>query len=143
MTSDKTPKKLYRSNEDKIIAGVCGGLGTYFNIDSVIFRVLFVLLLFAQGIGALIYILLWVIVPMENSDSILNGAKVYEHKEFGDKFNKNIKNGNGKYIFGLFLVVIGLIILISHFFSIVLRLDYIWPIALIFIGLYFIFKHKG
>lgn len=57
-------KKLMRS-EDRIVAGVCGGLGEYFNADPTLVRILFVLLtLFGGGfLGILIYIVLWIIMP--------------------------------------------------------------------------------
>lgn len=57
-------KKLCRSIKDRKIAGICGGLGEYFNIDPVIPRVLFVALMFAGGIGLLIYIIMWIIIPV-------------------------------------------------------------------------------
>jgi len=58
-------KKLYRSKEYRQIAGVCGGLGEYFNIDPIIFRMGFVGLLFGGGSGIIIYILMWIFVPVK------------------------------------------------------------------------------
>jgi len=58
-------KKLHRSTEDKKLAGVCAGLGEYFDLDPVFFRLFFLASLFFGGIGALIYLLLWVMVPQE------------------------------------------------------------------------------
>jgi len=46
-----------------MLGGVCGGLGEYFRMDPVIFRLLFVLLIFAWGMGILFYILAWIIIP--------------------------------------------------------------------------------
>ncbi len=56
-------KKLYRSIDDKKIAGVCGGLGEYFDIDPTIIRLALVALVLAAGSGVLAYILAWIIVP--------------------------------------------------------------------------------
>jgi phage shock protein PspC (stress-responsive transcriptional regulator) len=56
-------KRLYRSRKDRKIAGVCGGLGEYFNVDPVIFRILWVILLLGAGTGLLAYIIFWLIVP--------------------------------------------------------------------------------
>ncbi len=56
-------KKLYRSVEDKKIAGVCGGLGEYFDIDPTIIRLIWLAMLFAVGSGVLAYIIAWIIVP--------------------------------------------------------------------------------
>ncbi|MFZ2314513.1 MAG: PspC domain-containing protein [Gammaproteobacteria bacterium] len=58
------PKKLYRSRKDRMFAGVCGGLAEYFNIDSSIVRLLFVLFFFLGGCALLAYILMWLIVPL-------------------------------------------------------------------------------
>lgn len=61
---DAGPKKLYRSGRDKIIAGVCGGLGEYFNIDPLLVRVISVVLLVATfGFITLAYLLLWILLP--------------------------------------------------------------------------------
>ena len=56
-------KKLYRSEDDRWIAGVCGGIGEYFNIDPTLVRVLFILFALAVGGGILIYIILWIVMP--------------------------------------------------------------------------------
>ncbi len=59
------PKRLYRSKKDRIIGGVCGGLGKYFNVDPVVIRVITVALFFAGFLGLLGYIISWIIVPEE------------------------------------------------------------------------------
>ena len=59
------PKRLYRSNTDKMIAGVAGGLANYLNVDSTIVRLVFLLLLFTGGAALPIYLILWVITPQE------------------------------------------------------------------------------
>ena len=56
---------LTRSKNNKIIAGVCGGLGEYFQIDPVIFRLAFIVAVLALGMGILLYIILWIAVPSE------------------------------------------------------------------------------
>jgi phage shock protein C len=57
-------KRLYRSTKDRMIAGVCGGIAEYFNIDPVIVRLVAVILLLPGGLpGFLPYIVLWVVVP--------------------------------------------------------------------------------
>jgi len=58
-------KRLYRSRKDKILGGVCGGIAEYFNTDPTIVRILWVLLSLADGIGILLYIAMWIIVPQE------------------------------------------------------------------------------
>jgi phage shock protein PspC (stress-responsive transcriptional regulator) len=55
-------KRLYRNENDKVLGGVCSGLANYFNIDVVIARIIFVILLFS-GVGFLTYIIMWIAVP--------------------------------------------------------------------------------
>ena len=73
-------KKLYRSRTDSMIAGVCGGLAEYFDIDASLVRVGAVLFTLAWGSGLLAYVILWLIVaqkPLESSVVESEG----EHKE--------------------------------------------------------------
>jgi len=58
-------KKLYRSRKDTKIAGVCGGIAEYFNVDSNIIRLLAVLTIFFGGGGFIAYIIAWIIIPLE------------------------------------------------------------------------------
>ncbi|MBE0646446.1 MAG: PspC domain-containing protein [Bacteroidales bacterium] len=58
-------RRLYRSRRDRIIGGVCGGLGEYFKVDPVLLRVLWAVMFFAGGMGLLAYIIAWIIVPEE------------------------------------------------------------------------------
>jgi phage shock protein C len=59
-------KKLYRSRTDKMIAGVCGGLGKYLGVDPTLIRLTFVLLLlFGIGSGLLVYLAMMLLVPLE------------------------------------------------------------------------------
>lgn len=62
--SDET-KKLYRSVDDRWLAGVCGGLGKYFNVDPTLVRVIFVVLALIGLGGVILYLLLWVLIPPE------------------------------------------------------------------------------
>jgi phage shock protein PspC (stress-responsive transcriptional regulator) len=57
-------KKLYRSRTDRKIAGVCGGLAEYFNIDPTLIRLIFIFLLLPGGLpGFIPYVIMWIIVP--------------------------------------------------------------------------------
>jgi len=78
-------KKLYRSNHDRMVAGVCGGLAEYFNIDPVIVRLLFVLSIFLGGFGILAYIILAIVLPQESSVVTEPAATIKENiHEFKD-----------------------------------------------------------
>ncbi len=58
-------KRLFRSKKNKVISGLCGGLGTYFNIDPVIVRLIAVGLVLIAGGGVLLYLIGWIAVPKE------------------------------------------------------------------------------
>lgn len=61
------PKRLYRDQDNRVIAGVASGIAQYFNIDPIIIRIIFVISVFLGGTGILIYIILWIAVPEAES----------------------------------------------------------------------------
>src|SRR5215213_9309877 len=65
----QVPSRLYRSRSQKMIAGVCGGLGEYFDVDPVLIRLLFVVTAFISGVGILAYLVLWIVVPFDGDDT--------------------------------------------------------------------------
>jgi phage shock protein PspC (stress-responsive transcriptional regulator) len=148
------PKRLYRSRYDTMIGGVSGGLAQYFNTDTTIIRVVFVILaLFAAG-GVLLYIILWIAIPidpdysfhqfknekssakMENEDPTYEeqtGQKEQDYKKpFPPEFEKRKNDGN--LIVGIILITLGVMFLISRF---VPRIDFgdLWPVLLILGGI--------
>jgi phage shock protein C len=56
-------RKLYRSRSNRQVAGVCGGLAEYFNLDATLIRILFVVLAVLGGSGLVLYLAMWIIVP--------------------------------------------------------------------------------
>ncbi len=60
-----TGKKLYRSYDNRFIAGICGGIGEYFDIDPTIVRLIAVIFVFVWGFGIILYLLAWIIIPNE------------------------------------------------------------------------------
>lgn len=101
---ERTSKQLYRDPDNRVLGGVCSGIATYLNIDPLIIRILFLVLIFGYGIIGIIYIVLWALLPAahttaqkldmrgENfniSDIEKNVRKEYENVK--DNF-KNIKN---------------------------------------------------
>ena len=57
------PRKLYRSRNQRMLGGVCGGLAEYFNVDTTLIRVLFLVLAVFGGTRLVIYVVMWLIVP--------------------------------------------------------------------------------
>jgi phage shock protein C len=72
-------KRITRSRNDRMLAGVAGGLAAYFNIDPLFVRLGFALLAFLNGTGILLYLLLWLLLPNEDSVSSDSRTQVREN----------------------------------------------------------------
>src|SRR4051812_31425072 len=68
--NDNQPKRLVRVRDNRIIGGVCGGLGRYFNVDPILFRIGAVALVFAGGAGVLLYLAALLLVPNEEEGAV-------------------------------------------------------------------------
>lgn len=143
----KKESRLYRSETNRVIAGVCGGLGEYFNIDPTIIRILFVLITLFGGSGILIYIILWLVIPSESSvynlpaDHIKENAK--DMKNRAEKFAHDIriskddnKRVSSRPWLGFVIVILGVLFLLSNFgYYDFINLEKFWPAILIILGL--------
>ena len=96
------PQVLRRSRSDRMIAGVCGGLGRYLGVDPVLLRVAFVVLTIAGGSGILIYILAAILIPEEKPGEDLGPV----HPKQG---------ATGRILAGTALIALGTILLIDRF----------------------------
>jgi len=56
-------RRLYRSRTDRILGGVCGGLGEYLGVDSNLIRIIWILLSFVYGVAIILYIIAWILLP--------------------------------------------------------------------------------
>ncbi len=134
-------KKLYRSSRGKILAGVCTGLGEYFEIDPVLIRALFIVALFSGGIGVILYIVLWIIMPTE--ETILSAtSEPSEQSELDSKFvsEKHFSEKHkGTVVTGLVLIGLGTFFLIRELFP-MFSFKYMLPIVLIAIGAIIVFN---
>jgi phage shock protein C len=72
----ESAKRLYRSRNERWLAGICGGLGHYFGLDPTLIRALFVLFGLVVGGGLLLYIILWIIIPLEPDPAALQIEEV-------------------------------------------------------------------
>ena len=113
------PRRLRRSRDDKVIAGVCGGPGRYLGIDPVLVRIAFVVLALAGGGGVLLYIVGWILIPEESP-----GESVGEVRPSGAE--------TLRLIFGGTLIAVGAIALLGVSFPHLWK--YVWPLVLIVIG---------
>ena len=145
--------KLYRSRNNRVIAGVAGGLGEYFNVDPVIVRLLFVLLGFAGGNGLLVYVIAWILIPerplvtmQEPSYSQTSGPS-YDGEdspgstgEFDYVDSSFATNGERHRLLGAILLVVGLVLL-GEKTGLWLDLAWLLPVGLIVAG--FVVLVKG
>ena len=131
-----------------MIGGVCGGLGTFLNVDPILFRVLFLVALIIGGSGLLVYIILWIVLPEEAgpqfSTNHLNDEPMTEEQNSNTGFQsgetpKKPQKSDGNLYGGLILIALGAIFLIIRF---VPRIDFgdLWPLILIVIGVILIAK---
>jgi phage shock protein C len=74
-----TTRKITRSRDERIIAGVAGGLAAYLGIDPLLVRLVFVLVALANGLGVLIYLVLWLLLPNVDSAAPTARAAVQEN----------------------------------------------------------------
>ena len=110
---------LRRSRSDRVIAGVCGGIGRYLGVDPVLIRVAFVVLAIVGGGGILLYILGWILIPEEK-----------EGENLGESPPPSADMA--RLVFGGALIAIGVILLLG--LSLPRIGKYLWPLALIAVG---------
>jgi phage shock protein PspC (stress-responsive transcriptional regulator) len=144
LSDNKTKRKLYRDADNAVIGGVCAGLGAYFDIDPVLFRVIFFALVFAGGSAFPIYILLWIAMPeaktahqkLEMQGQAPTIAAFKNLAKTGKQIQENWKkrwqkrSALGK-VFSLPLIIInGLFLAIKKVWRA------LWPICLLCIGVF-------
>jgi phage shock protein C len=144
------PKRLYRKTSDKVIAGVCSGLGDYLVLDPLLVRLIFIVLSLAAGGGVLAYIILWIAMPdqplisnhNENPSPLENPsshpeeparpAESYQAPQPDEKKPGQKRKGN--LIGGLVLITLGFLFLADEFIPNI-RFGDLWPVILVVIGI--------
>ena len=124
--------RLMRSETDRMIAGVCGGVAAYLGVDPVLVRLAFVILLLASGIGLAIYVILWVVMPTP--------ARAHPELRLLDDQGDP---ATPQTLFSPAATVGRLPILFGAFFWLsqcVGRPGYVWPIILIASGLFYLIR---
>lgn len=129
-------KRLYRSRTDSMIAGVCGGLAEYFNVDVILVRIAAVVLaLTAHGAGLIAYLIFWVIVPQKPLEEALaeTGPDQESSTEPGEV---KTERKNGILFVGAGLIVLGALFLLDNFVPVIFfSIGKLWPIILIVLGI--------
>ena len=108
-----------RSRSERVLAGVCGGVGRYLGVDPVLLRIAFIILALANGLGVIAYVVCWVAIPEEQPDQP-PGPPSEPRRE------------TGRLVLGGSLVVLGLVLLLDRLAP---ELDELfWPVALVAVG---------
>ncbi len=131
-------KKLQRSSTDKIIGGVAGGLGNYFDTDPVIFRLLFVVFTLVGGGGFLIYFLLWIFLKSDYNILANRNTEDAEIIDPEEEERQAERKKQGSLIGGSILIAIGLSFLLDEWFN-WFNWDIMVPVTLVVIGFAIIF----
>lgn len=136
-------RKLFRSKTDRMIGGVCGGLGEYLGIDPTFIRIFFFILVFGGGAGFWIYILLWFLIPEEDKENSKDFSE--RVRNMGDDFSKSVSHPHPKsgLIVGGGLILLGLFWLVEQLDLSWLwwwNFDVLWPLLLIIMGGILLFR---
>jgi len=137
-----TTKQLTRLPDQGQIAGVCAGLADYFSIDVTLMRVAFVLLAIATGGGFIFaYLVLALVMPKHNDKHVSkSGSKTLEHnaQTLAAEMRDSGRGNRLRDYFGFGLIAFGLWLFLEAMFPrwFDMRWDYIWPVALIAVGIF-------
>lgn len=133
--SHKKMKYLYRSRKNRVLSGVCGGMGEYLGLDATLIRIIFVLLAFVNGIGILLYLLALIVIP----------KNPYEDET---AIEANPDSKSTSILIGAVLIIAGLYFLLANYAPFWFPFDFywrwmfdwrlFWPIMLIALGTFYI-----
>ncbi len=152
-------KRLYRSNRDRVLGGVAGGLGEYFDVDATLVRLAWILLALS-GVGVLAYIIAWIFIPEapwrprereRSADSAAStgpaaseGSTAHERStgsvaaaDYADGEDETSHHRHSStstaWLFGVTLIGVGGFLLLRNFWPALWSFQF-WPIVLIFVG---------
>lgn len=120
-------KLLFRSIQNRIVAGVCGGLGDYFGTDPLLFRIIFIFLALAGGLGLALYLACWLIVPLPRTGSgDQNGPESIVERPARDPSGLAL---------GIGLILLGIWFLLNNLGLVSFKWSLAWPLILVALGL--------
>lgn len=134
-------KKLYRSRQNRVFAGIAGGLGEYFEIDPVVIRLIWLVLIFLWGTGLVAYLIAWLIIPKEPKAGNVSPVTI----------STSSPNHRGKVFFGILFILLGLILIARQDWELWWRIKeyvrdfvhYVVPAGLILIGIYLMVPRRS
>ncbi len=131
--------RLYKSTTDKVFDGVCGGIGEYFNIDPVIIRLLWVVMVLFGGTGVITYLIAMLIIPRQPESPPETEPVKVKTESYSNRF------------WGVLLVMAGLLLLLGFIGPIgglfagaaLIMSSVLWPLLIIVLGLYLFFSESS
>lgn len=160
MSEMNMPEKLYRSAQEKMVGGVCGGLADYFSVDVTLVRLIVLVAAFAGGVGIPVYLVAWVIIPVNPDEqgrqivrhtrdagevvkgmvSDVKDATKGIHLEKHEKTENPETHKNRSKMAGVILVSLGVYFLFERFLPYWFDISRMWPLFLILIGFAIIYR---
>jgi phage shock protein PspC (stress-responsive transcriptional regulator) len=140
--------RLMRSSTDRMFAGVCGGIAAYLAIDAVLVRLAFVLLSLASGVGLLLYLVLMILMPSEESVGQPGSAVAEKNMErLGEDISSGVdrmrSHPQGPTIGAGLLILLGVYLLLDNLgWMPVINWAIIWSLAIIGLGIYLITRRN-
>lgn len=137
--------RLMRSADERMIAGVCGGLATYLGVAPVLVRLAFLLLIPAGGIGVPLYFILTIVMPSEN-DIDLSQSEIFEKNinELGETVTSGVdrarRHPDGPRIAAVLLILMGIYFFLENLGFVSGSL--FWPMALILLGVFLLVRRN-
>lgn len=151
------PEKLFRSTQDKMLGGVCGGLADYFSVDVTLVRLIALVAGFAGGVGIPVYVVAWIIIPVNPLEQGRQGS--HHHRDVGEfaegmdsdvkdstkginlqKLEKHETRNNRSKMAGVILVCLGVYFLFERFLPYWFDISKLWPLVLVLIGITIIYR---
>ena len=133
-------KKLYKSSNDKVLAGVCGGIAEYFAVDAVIVRMMWIVFTLMGGAGLLAYIIAMIIIP-ENPYGKSVGDNYTRYEDYNTEQGNSGNNRSSSLVLGGILILFGAFVLLRNFFPFIPK-DLFLAAILIGLGCYFLIRKK-
>jgi phage shock protein C len=132
-----------RSESDKMMAGVCGGIAAYLGMDSVLVRLAFVVLLFASGIGIPIYVILWIIMPSESATDKTGSEVIQQNiRDMTEKVSSSVNRVGRTGTVGILLILFGAYFLLNQFGWLDWANGLLWPLIIIGAGVYMMARRR-
>ena len=133
-------RKLYKSANDKVLAGVCGGIGEYFDVDPVIIRLLWVIFILMGGAGIIAYIIAAIIMPANPFSPPIEDSYT-RTEDYSPRPERKNSSRSTSIVLGAILVLFGGFILIRDYIPWIPR-DFILAAILIGLGAFFLVRRK-